>query len=695
MERIEKLREAALSHTHANDEFYYLFHKKYQELNENSRYLRYSLAFDFAFSNLTPNISEGELIVGEIKNNLTPAEQEEWNNIYFPIADKMETAAGGWQHSHMAIDYDLLLSLGLCGIIKKIDGYLAGCAPDKKEFYLCAKSALLAIVKHSENYAREAERLAQNEESPCRREELLEIARICRSVPQNPASSFFEAVQSVHFITYAISLNPLIIGPLQFQLGRPDRYLYPYYKHDIENGIITKERAMLLLDCLGIQINMRVPRGLSSGYMVGGRDKDGNTVENELTEMLMQVIDDIRLVYPAVGFCYTPKADEKYLATACRIISHGRSHPAIFNDEIISEGLRRWGVPEEQSHSYIHSTCVEITPEASSNVWVASPYLNMAGLLLETLSSEYASFEEHLSALFKLLDEKIEKNLARQNEYRLMRATHAFNPLLSCFVNDCLERGLDIENGGARYNWIMPSFVGVPNLVDSLYALKKVVYEDKKITAAGLKSALDNNFKDDEPLRRALSRLPKYGNDLDEVDGLFEVITSHIIEKCKKHKAMHTEGKLIPSMFCYTKHEKFGRETGATPDGRLASLPLGDGAGPCQGRELEGPTASILSSTKWNHRDFIGGIAVNMKFSKSTLGADSLKIMEALVKAYMERGGFEMQINVIDRETLEKAKLDPEKYRDIVVRIGGYSDYFTKLSREMQNEVIMRTEHSI
>jgi formate C-acetyltransferase len=269
-------------------------------------------------------------------------------------------------------------------------------------------------------------------------------------------------------------------------------------------------------------------------------------------------------------------------------------------------------------------------------------------------------------------------------------------PLLSCFVNDCLARGVDIEKGGARYNWVLPSFVGMANLVDSLYALKRVVYEEKRLTLAFFKAILDKNFEGSEELRSyVMSAVPKYGNDIDEVDGYFGMMTEHIVAECRKYNGVYSGSQLIPSVFCWVMHERFGRNTGATPDGRLAGFPLGDGSGPCQGRELKGPTASILSSTKWDHSPLIGGVAVNMKFSKSNLGEHSVEVMKSLVRTYIERGGFEMQINVTDREILEAARENPELYSDLVVRIGGYSDYFTRLSPEMQAEVILRTEHSI
>ena len=696
MKRIEALRRAALSHRHGNDEFFYRFYKQYGRYDGTPELPRYADALYRAFSELTPRISSGELIVGAVGDGLCTHERAEWESTYREIAAEASKRAGGGQDSHMAIDYELVLSQGLSGIIRRIDRYAAECRPEQADFYAAARISLLAVIEHSRRYADCARRLAESEGDPVRRAELLEIASVCERVPAEPARSFYEAVQSVHFVTYCLSLNPLRFCFQQFQLGHPDRYLLRYYEAGLADGSLTEERARLLLDCLCIQINMRVPSGLSSGYMVGGRDGDGRIVENRLTELLIRAVEDVRLVYPSVGLCYTEGMSDSILAKACEILSHGRSHPAIFNDDVITRGLMSYGVPESEAHEYIHSTCVEITPTASSNVWVASPYTNLAGLLLETMNEEHGSFESLLSAFYARLDERVRSNFEAQNAARRHRAAHSVNPLLSCFVNDCLARGVDIERGGARYNWIMPSFVGMANLVDSLYAVKTLVYDEGRLTLSQFKEILDADFEGNEPLRRHLLRdLPKYGNDIDGIDRYAVELTEHITAECEKYKAIHTGGDLIPSVFCWIMHERFGRGTGATPDGRRAGFPLGDGSGPCQGRELRGPTASILSSTKWRHERLIGGVAVNMKFSKSALGADSLGVMLGLIKAYLARGGFELQINVTDRQILERAREDPEQYRDLVVRIGGYSDYFTRLSPEMQNELILRTEHRI
>lgn len=696
MERIDVLRAENLSFTAWYDEFFLNYYRQYEKHPELGIEERYADAYYHAFDSITPDISDGELIVGKY-HALSEADSKEWQEKYMPMMREVSAGANRGQDSHMAIDYEMVLAFGLNGIIARLDGYISTCSDgDKLTFYKACRRCLEAVIKCSENHADKALELAKSTTDEQRRRELETIAEICRRVPANPAESFYEAVQAVHFISLCLSLNPLRYRAQQFQLGQPDRYLLPYYLRDIESCKITKEFAGLLIDCLNVQMNNRVPSGVSTGYMVGGTDENNRPVANELTLMLMQTVDNVRLVYPAVGFCYAEGMDDLYLKKACEILSHGRSHPAIFNDRVIVDGLKSYGVPEAEAHNYIHSTCVEITPIASSNVWVASPYTNMPQLLLDILDREYKSLDELMLVYFGRLDARIRENLDEQLLIRKERHDHSMNPLVSCLVNDCLERGLDIEKGGARYNWIMPSFVGVANLVDSLYVLKKLVFDNKEMTIGELKAILDDDFKGHEDLRhRILSGIDKYGNDVDDIDKYFGMITDHIIAECKKHTGVYTNARLIPSVFCWIMHEKFGRDTGATPDGRVAGFPLGDGSGPCQGREANGPTASILSSTKWDHHELIGGVAVNMKFWKKSLGDDAIETMMNLVKVYIQRGGFEMQINVVDKDTLERAVVCPEEYRDLVVRVGGYSDYFVRLSKEMQQEIILRTEHRI
>ena len=344
MDKIEFLRRRALDNVPCADRFYLDFYKKYSSDSRKSEWQKYADAYYYAFSNYIPTIYCGELIVGAAVCNMSPDEQNEWDIKYRSIARARVAKAGAGQDSHMAIDYELVLTRGLYGIIDTINEKLALCDGEKAEFYRTCKKCLEAVIVYSSHYADEAQRQAQDTCDEKRRAELSEIARICRKVPAYPAESFYEAVQSVHFISHCLSFNPFRMGFQQFQLGHPDRYLLPYYEKDISSGKITKQQAQLLLDCLGIQINMRVPNGLSCGYMVGGRDADGRAVANDLTEMLMQVIDDIRLVYPSVGLCYNTDMDDKYIEKACKILTHGRSHPAIFGDDTISKGLMSYGI---------------------------------------------------------------------------------------------------------------------------------------------------------------------------------------------------------------------------------------------------------------------------------------------------------------------------------------------------------------
>lgn len=696
LDRIENLRQKALCPAINFSRFHIDFYDHYlQNVGDCGKVSAYAEAVTYAFQRIVPVIDDGELIVGKCGD--VPFTEEEAKHYEKISAQASQVIEMMGQDSHMAIDYNLLLQKGILGVMESVKNRRLAARDEKKAaYYLCCEKALEAVIQLSDRYSEYAYRLAEQCADPERKKELQTIGEICSRVPKYPAASFYEAIQSVHFLTFCLSLNPHRLCCQQYQLGRPDRYLYPYYQKDIEAGRLTPEFAQLLLDCLGIIVNHRVVRGLSSGWMVGGRDRYGKIVANELTYMGMQVVDDIRLVYPAVGLCYTREMPEDTLKLACENLSHGRSHPAIFNDDIISAGLREYGVPEEECHDYIHSTCVEITPIGGSNIWVASPYINLPQILLDILPEDLEDFDSLWEEYCRRLALRIQKEFEDMNRYRDTRAEKNLTPLLSCFVHNCMERGVDIEEGGAKYNWIMPSFVGMANLVDSFYVLKKVVFEEKKLSLAQMSALLDSNFQNQEALRlHLLNDIPKYGNDIDDVDALAQKIVHFIVEECKKYTPSLPGARLVPSAFCYVMHEAFGAETGATPDGRLAGFPLGDGSGPCQGREMCGPTASILSSTKWSHKELIGGIAINMKFSKRVFSEDSFRKMIALIQTYMARGGFELQINVVDSETLKKARENPEQYQDLVVRIGGYSDYFVCLSSKMQEEVMLRTEHDL
>lgn len=660
---------------------------------------------------LTPIIDPDELLVGKFPERpLTAdeeAEMERWRLYGHPARSK---ELG--QRAHMAIDFDKLLRLGTDGLRDQIAFYRSRLDTSRPEdlekdaFYRACELTLDALVACSHHYAEHAEQMSQRESDPQRKHELVEIAQVCRRVPQFPATTFREAVQCAHFVAFCLCAGQQM---LLFQLGRPDRYLLPFYRRDVAAGVLGKDAAQELIDCLGLMLSEYTPRGLAVGYMVGGRDGNGVDVSNELTEICLESIRHIRLAYPGIGLCWNQDTPRPLLEKAARLLADGLTHPAVFGDDVITAGMIHAGLPPNEACLYQNSTCVEITPIASSNVYVASPYINLVQLLHDLLGvpgldpgaeapdkrqpRTFASFDDLTAAYRAHLAEVIRQAAQDENVAQATRRYHGGFPLLSCFVNDCLARGKDIDHGGARHNWIEPSFVGLSNLVDSLAAIRQFVFDQGTVGITQLAQALASDFKGREDLRQMLSnRAPKYGNDDAAVDALAVEVTRWIRDEVKRYTT-YLGGAFHPGLFCWVMHERLGRVTRASADGRPAGFPLGDGSGPAQGRERHGPTAAILSATKWEHWPMLGGIAVNLKFSRSTVDDSFLDGLCSLIETYVRRGGFQVQVNVVDVEDLIAARAHPELYRDLVVRIGGYSDYFTGLSPEMQQELILRTQH--
>ncbi len=693
--RSETMRRGSGGYTGVENDYNRL--RGYMDFHPQSDIHRRGYAKGFELKNATPVIHPRELIVGKpCYRSLTPDEKTDYDMLRSKAVPAM-TPLGG-QASHMAIDYGKLLRLGIEGICAEIKDYRTGldlCEPEnieKDNFYLGCLAALDGLAEYARHYKEHALFLAENEIDPVRKKELDVIAETLSVVPFHPAKSFRQALQSIHFVTFCLE------GLYQF--GRPDRYLIDYYRKDISGGVLTRDEALELITCTCLLFNDYISRGLAVGLMVGGRGPDGKDVTNELTYLFLESIEHTRMIYPGLCLCCNSDTPDDVLDLACRLLGEGYSHPAIFNDDIIIKGLMFYGLPYEHACEYIHSTCVEITPCRRSAVWVASPYHNLTQYLIDVLSdpdidSKCGTYQRLEDLYRERLKTAVCNEAISQNRQQLERRLHGGDPLVSCFVDDCLARGRDVDNGGALYNWIMPSFVGMSNLADSLMTIKKLVFENSELSLSEVYRMIQNNYEDNEPLRqRILNRIDKYGNDEDEPDEIVRTITGWITSEVSKYRTYRGD-KFIPSLFCWVMHEALGRGTIATPDGRPAGFPFGDGSGPAQGREKKGPTASVLSSTKWDHYPFIGGIAVNLKFAKNVFTEDSRPKLMTLIKTYLSRGGFEIQINVVDREILIDAQEHPENYRDLVVRIGGYSDYFIHIGKNMQDEVILRTEHTL
>ncbi|MHB9032251.1 MAG: pyruvate formate lyase family protein [Anaerolineae bacterium] len=672
-----------------------------------------------ALSGLTPEISPDELLVGKFPSRLLTSDEEAELSQWRQGASRGANPVNG-QRAHMSIDYETLLRLGLQGIREQIGIFRSRLDPslpaemEKDAFYRACLIALDGLAELSVHYADLAEQQAAQADS-LRAQELYEIAEICRRVPEHPAATFREAVQAVHLVTFALCAGQMM---LLFQLGRPDRYLWPLYQRDIQAGRLTQDQAQELIDCLCLMLNVYTPKSLAVGFMVGGRDGSGRDVCNELTRLFLESIRHTRLAYPGIGLCWTTDTPADIKQLAGELMAEGLTHPAVFNDEVISKGMRQAGLPPSEACLFQHSTCVEITPIASSNVYVASPYVNLVQLLHDllgiapispvsgdvnnnqsdmagsrALAALYPTFDSLMAAYDAHLAEWLRAAVIVENTNQMTRYFNGGWPLLSCFVNDCLARGVDIDRGGARHNWIEPSFVGLANLIDTMVVIRKFVYDERQLSLDEIVSALKTNYAGREDLRLMfLNQAPKYGNDDDTVDNLAVRFTELITQECSRYRT-YLGDNYHPGFFCWIMHERLGAVTAASADGRRASQALGDGSGPAQGRERLGPTAAVLSSTKWNHVPMLGGIAVNLKFARTGQKETFAAGLRDLVDAFIQRGGFEVQINVVDKDTLLAARQHPEQYRDLVVRIGGYSDYFVGLSERMQEEIIQRTEH--
>ncbi len=632
----------------------------------------------------------------------------------------MAAQPAGWgQSGHMAPDLATLLAVGCRGLQARIDdlaGRLDRSAPETPPslaFYRAAREALDGLCDFAERYAEEAERLADETDDPDRAEELREIAAVCRHVPAHPARTFHEALQAAHFLLFALHY---VEGCGLSSPGSLDRWLLPYLRADLEAGRITPARAQELLDDFFVSFNWYHVRGVAIGMLLGGRYADGSPVDNELTWMGLYALDHVRLAYPSTGLRVHEGTDPELVDLALEILADGVTQPALFNDEAITAGLRSLGLPAEDACDYMNSTCVEITPSGKSNVWVASPYFNLPGLLLG-LIRDYAtgggagggrgvvpapaSFEELMAAYKQRLAEAIREAVAHQNNLRYSCMAHRNFPLASCFVGDCLERGLDMEWGGARYNWIECSFVGLATASDSLEAVRHFIFEHGELTWQELHGMLEANFEGEgdaqgraaeEWRQRLLHEPAKYGNNIERVDTIAREILDFAVEATRRRRTVFGAG-FHGGLFAWVMHGRLGEETGATPDGRVAGVAISPGPDPAAGRAQSGPTAAALSATSFDHTPLLGGVAFNLKFSPATLATPERRAkLAALVRTYFRRGGFQVQINVVGADTLRAAQERPEEHADLLVRVAGYSDYFVNLSRVLQDELVARTE---
>jgi len=626
---------------------------------------------------------------------------------------------------HITVGYDKVLKKGMNGIKADVQNSLSRLeAKDphystKKLFLESVGLACDAAVVFAHRYAKEAESLAQAEKDSKRRAELERIARICRWVPENPARTFQEALQSFWFTHVILHLetNGHAIGP-----GRFDQYIYPYYRQSIDSGDLTSEEAQELLDLLWIKLDeLTLAKNsgeseTSSSYPefqnlnIGGLSPDGLDAANELSFMCLTALEHVRLPQPQLSAQISSKTRYDFLRRCCDVLKYGMGMPAMFNSDVLVLGMASRGVSLKDARSGSINGCVAANCSGKDRM-ASSGYFNLPKCLELAMNDgkdcftreqlgprtgsleQFRTFEELLSAFQEQVAHFVDLKVRYDDMIREIYAEHSPVPFTSAVIDDCIERALDWHRGGAHHNEATMSGVGVGTVADALSAIRKHVFEDRTFTAAQLKKALEDNFEGHEALRQILiHKTPHYGNDDDYVDYLALLTQKIFCDEAERHTD-NQGARYYVDLLPTTSHIALGKLTGATPDGRKATQWLSEGISPVQGHDQRGPTAVVKSVAKLDHAR-TNGTLLNMKISPQCLKtSEDLDKFASLIRGYFDQGGFHVQFNVIDAETLRKAQKDPETYKSLLIRVAGYSDYFVLLSRDIQEEIISRTEH--
>ncbi len=578
-----------------------------------------------------------------------------------------------------------------------------------------------ALIKFAERHAGTLEQLAVVEKSRKRKKELLEMAGICRHVPAHAPRTFHEALQYYWFVHLGVitELNPWD----SFNPGRLDQHLYPFYRQGIADGSLTRDRAMELLQCFWIKFNnhpappkVGVTALESNTYTdfclinLGGVKSDGSDAVNELTYMLLDVIEKMRLLQPGSMVQVSKMSPDRFIYRTLNITKTGYGQPSFFNTDAIVQELLSQGKSLEDARNGGASGCVE-AGAFGTEAYILSGYFNLPKVLEVTLHNgidprtgkmiglltgdpaTFSSFDQLMQAFQKQLNHFIRIKIEGNNTIGKIFAEKMPVPFLSLIIDDCITNGTDYNAGGARYNTTYIQGVGLGTITDSLTAIRHHVFDRKLVSMSGLMRADDQNFKDFEELQLELVyHTPKYGNDEDYADDqarlVFELFYAAVNGQANAIGGTHRIN-LLPT----TCHVYFGSVTGATADGRNAWQPLSEGISPVQGADRKGPTAVLKSAAKIDHIR-TGGTLLNQKLSPDFFeGDESIHKMSSLIRSYFRMDGHHIQFNVVSADTLRDAQQHPELYRDLIVRVAGYSDYFNDLGEDLQNEIIKRTEH--
>lgn len=578
-----------------------------------------------------------------------------------------------------------------------------------------------ALIHYADRHAEKALRLAKKEKGPERKKELEKIAEVCRRVPAHAPRNFWEALQYYWFVHLGVIIEYNTWD--SFNPGRLDQHLYPFYEKGLRGKSLTKERARELLQAFWIKFNNQpappkvgVTAQESGTYTdfalinTGGVKPDGSDAVNDLSFLILDVVEEMRILQPSSMVQISKKNPDRFLKRALKIVKTGFGQPSVFNTDAIVQELVRMGKSVEDAREGGASGCVETGAFGKEN-YNLTGYFNLTKVLEITLDNgrdhrtgkriglqtgnpeKFSTYEELFEAFKKQLRHFVEIKVKGNNIIERLYAEYLPSPFLSILIDDCIAKGKDYHDGGARYNTSYIQGVGLGTMTDTLTSIKYNVFDKKQVNMRQMLRALKNNFQGYEPLRqRFLNKTPKYGNDDDYADEVMKSIFEAYFEAVDGRpntKGGHYRINLLPT----TVHVYFGNVVGATADGRLASEPLSEGVSPVQGADRHGPTAVFKSTAKMDHVR-TGGTLLNQKFTPHLLAdEDGIDKLSHLVRGYFKMDGHHVQFNVVSADTLREAQKHPEKYRDLIVRVAGYSDYFVDISVELQDEIIKRTEH--
>lgn len=640
--------------------------------------------------------------------------------------------------AHLAVDYEQLLKIGLVGYekrVRQLKAELDLCVPENIDKYVFYKAVLIvieAVKTYADRFSLLAQEMAENAQSH-RKDELLEISNICSKVPYEPASSFKEAIQSVWFIQLILQIES---NGHSLSYGRFDQYMYPYLKADLEKGVITDEEAVELLTNLWIKtltinkVRSQAHTFSSAGspmyqnVTIGGQTSDKKDAVNKLSFLVLKSVAQTRLPQPNLTVRYYNGLNKEFLDECIEVMKLGTGMPAFNNDEIIIPSFIDLGVKEEDAYNYSAIGCVETAvPGKWGYRCTGMSYQNFPRILLAVMNDgvdvtsgkrfvkgygyfrDMKSFEELQDAWDKSIREITRLSVIVENAVDLASERDVPDILCSTLTQDCIGRGKTIKEGGAVYDFISGLQIGIANMADSLAAIKKLVFEEKKITPQQLWDALQDDFMSEENQKiqsMLINEAPKYGNDDDYVDQLVvEAYDSYINEIKKYPSTRYQRGPVGGIRYAGTSSISAnvgqGYGTMATPDGRKAHTPLAEGCSPAHAMDKNGPTAVFKTVSKLPTHEITGGVLLNQKVTPQMLATEENKEkLEMIIKTFFNRlHGYHVQYNVVSRETLIDAQKNPEKHRDLIVRVAGYSAFFNVLSKATQDDIIERTEQTL